>query len=232
MVPGGRRRAAVEELRDPRSCRVYHEPRSQGSVATVGCAQCRDPLRAITLQADAGRASQHLGAALERIDGIGNDQSRIVDPAIRVFEARAVTRIERLPGGMRAQVDRLRRRQGPARREVVVQEEPGADHPRGSQVRVVRQHEAQRPRQMRCGGEHHLALLQRFPHQAEVVVFEVAQSAVDQLGAGRGRVRRQVVLLAEHRAQAASRRISRDTCAIDTAADDEHVAGRRHGGQR
>ncbi len=111
MVPGGRRRAAVEELRDPRSRRVHHEPRPQGSFATVGCAQCRDPFRAITLQPDAGSARQHLGAALERIDGIGNDQSRIVDPAIRIFEARAVTRVERLPGGMRAQVDLPRRRQ-------------------------------------------------------------------------------------------------------------------------
>jgi len=45
-------------------------------------------------------------------------------------------------------------------------------------------------------------------------------------------VRRQVVLLAEHRAQAASRRVTRDTCAIDTAPDDQDVAGLAHRSQR
>ena len=232
MAPGGCRRAAVEELRDPRSRRVHHEPGPQGSFAAVGCAQSRDPLRAIRLQSDAGRARQYLGTAFERINGIGHDQSRIVDPAIGVFETRPVTRIERFAGRMPAQVDRLRRRQVPARREVVIQEEAGADHPRRPQVRFVRQHESQRPREMRRGREHHLAFLQRLAHQAEVVVLEVAQSAVDQLGAGGGRVRRQVVLFAEHGTQAAARCIPRNTCAIDAAPDDEDVAAFTHGGQR
>ena len=185
MVPGGCRRTAVEELRDPRTRCIHHEPCPEDSLATVGGAQRRDPIRPVSLQTGASCARQHLGTTLERIDGIGHDQSRIVDPAIGVFETRAVTRVECLAGGMTAQVDRLRRRQVLPRRKVVVQEEASADHPRGSQVRVVRQHEPQRPREMRRRREHHLAFLQRLPHQAEVVVLEVAQSTVDQFRARR-----------------------------------------------
>jgi ABC-type Fe3+/spermidine/putrescine transport system ATPase subunit len=43
----------------------------------------------------------------------------------------------------------------------------------------------QRPHDVRRGAQQRFALLQRFAHQAELAVFEVAQAAVDQLGAGR-----------------------------------------------
>lgn len=46
-------------------------------------------------------------------------------------------------------------------------------------MRAVRQHEAHGPDDVRRRGEQHLALDQRLPHQAELVVFEV-------LGDGRG----------------------------------------------
>ena len=62
--------------------------------------------------------------------------------------------------------------------------------------RVVRHHEAQRPHDVRRAPQQHLALGQRLAHQRELVVLEVAQPAVDQLGRRRRGVRRQIVLLA------------------------------------
>ena len=48
---------------------------------------------------------------------------------------------------------------------------------------IVRHHEAQRPHDVRRAAQQHLALVQRLAHQRELAVLEVAQAAVDQLGA-------------------------------------------------
>ncbi len=88
----------------------------------------------------------------------------------------------------------------------------------------MRQHEQQRPDDVRRRCEQHLAFLERLAHQVEVEVLEVTQAAVHELGAGRGRVRGEVVLLAEHDLQSASRGIARDPGAVDAATDDEEVA--------
>ena len=85
---------------------------------------------------------------------------------------------------MMAQVDAPRRGQPTASREVVVEKESGANQPRGPQVRIVRQHEEQRPDDMRRGREQHFAFLQRLAHQVEVEVLEIAQTAMHQLRAG------------------------------------------------
>ena len=70
---------------------------------------------------------------------------------------------------------------------------------------------------MRRGAGEYFPLLERLSHQSEVVVFEVAQSAMDQLAApGRG-CRCQVGLFAEQHTQAAARGIARDTNAIYAA---------------
>ena len=160
---------------------------------------------------------------LARIHGGEHDEARVVHPGVRVDEALRVARLERRAGRVPAQVDAGRARQAPPPREVVVEEQADADHPGGTQVRVVRQHEAQRPADVRRRGEHDLALAQRLAHQREVVELEVAQAAVDQLGAGRRGVRGEVVLLAEQRAQAAAGGVARDAGAVDAAADDEQV---------
>ena len=103
---------------------------------------------------------------------------------------------------------------------MVVEEEPDADHPRRAQVRLVRQHERERLDEVRRDGEQHLALGERFGDQPELVVLEVAQAAVDELGAPLRRGRREVVLLDQQHRQAAARRVARDAGAVDAAADD------------
>ena len=70
-------------------------------------------------------------------------------------------------------------------REVIVEEQAGADHPGRPQMRHVRHHEAQRPHDVRRGAQQHLALLQRLAHQGELAVLQIAQPAVDQLACWR-----------------------------------------------
>ena len=71
--------------------------------------------------------------------------------------------------------------------QMVVEEQSRPDHPPRPQPGMVRQHEAQRPDDVRRGAQQHFALRQRFPHQAELVILQIAQAAMDQLGGGGGR---------------------------------------------
>ena len=87
----------------------------------------------------------------------------------------------------------------------------------------MRHDEGKRPDDVRRGAQQHFALLQRLAHQAELVILEVAQSAVDELGAGGRGVGREIVLLAKQDGQTATRRIARDAGAVDATADDEQI---------
>ena len=83
----------------------------------------------------------------------------------------------------------------------------------------------------RCGrvAAQPLALVQRLVDQAHVALLEVAQAAVDELGALRRGAAGEVVALDERRAQAPGGGVEGDAGAGDPAADDEHVE--RLGGQ-
>ena len=74
-----------------------------------------------------------------------------------------------------------------------------------------------------AGAQQHLALDQGLAHEAELVVLEIAQAAVDQLAAGGRGVLGEVVLLAQQHRQAAAGGIARDAGAVDPAADDQKV---------
>jgi hypothetical protein len=76
---------------------------------------------------------------------------------------------------------------------------------------------------VRSDGEQPLTFRERLAYQPELVLLEVAQAAVDQLGAGGGGVRGQVVLLDEADAQPASRGVPRDAGTVDAATDDQQV---------
>jgi hypothetical protein len=132
-----------------------------------------------------------------------------------------------LAGRVSAQIDGARGRQHLTLGQVVVQEQPGADHPHRPHPGVVRHHEAQRPHDVRRALEQHLALGKRLAHQRELVVLEVAQAAVNELGAARRGVLREIVFLAQHDPVAAASQVARDARAVDAAADHEHVAGLR-----
>ena len=135
---------------------------------------------------DAAMAGEDAGAHLARRLDIGDHQARIVDPGVGIDEALLERGLQADAELRLRQVDGDRLGQGHVPVEMVVEEEAEPQHPPGPEVRLVRQHEAQRPAEMRRLGQQHLALLQRLAHQAELVVFEVAQPAMDQLGGGRG----------------------------------------------
>ncbi|MCY1186581.1 hypothetical protein D9M73_274670 [compost metagenome] len=123
-----------------------------------------------------------MGAALAGGHGVEHHQAGVVDPAIGVFEAAGDLRLQRAAG---AEAQAAGGGQALALAEVVVEEQAGADHPRRAQVRPVRQDETQRLDDVRRLGQQHFALGQGFAYQAEFVVFQIAQAAVDQFAAGR-----------------------------------------------
>ena len=81
---------------------------------------------------------------------------------------------------------------------------------------------------MRRVAQQHLAFLQALAHQPELVILEIAQAAVDQLGAGAGGVRGEIVLLHQQHRQAAPGSIAGDTGAVDAATDHEKVERLAH----
>lgn len=86
---------------------------------------------------------------------------------------------------------------------------------------MVRQHEAHRPDDVRRRAQQQFAFPQRMANQLEIIILQVAQAAVDKLGAGGGGVLSQIILLAQKHAQTASGCISGDTRAIDPASYDQ-----------
>ena len=230
-------RLLLEELRRPRAGGIDQRTRLHRLQRAVSMAQRGAPALRAALGLGAAGAGVDGGAVLLSIEHVQQHQARIVHPAVGVDEAFREAGLERPAGRMGAQVHGLAAGQHLALGQVVVEEQAGADHPGRAQevgLGVVRHHEAQRPHDVRRGLDQHLALGQRLAHQRELVVLQVAQPAVDELGGRRGGVLGQVVLLAQHHLGTAARQVACDAGAIDAAADDEHVAGQGlvAGGQR
>ena len=220
-------RVLGQELCGPGAGGIHQRPRVQRMRHAASVAQRRPPLARLASGIDARPARQHGGAAAGGVDGVEHHQAGVVDPAVGIDEALREALLQRRADGMATQIDRRRTRQHFTPRQVIVEEEAGTDHPGRPHGRVVRHHEAQRPHDVRCAPKQQFALEQRLAHHAELVVLEVAQAAVDQLGGGRGGVRRKVVLLAQHHAQATAGQVTGDPGAVDATANDEHVACRR-----
>ena len=226
-MPGGVHRCGdAEEVAHPRAAGVHDRTRLDFAAAPA-IPQRGAPPAVLRAQRRAARAREHDGAAIACVDGVQHHEARIVDPGVRIDEATPVIGAQRRAGDVRAQVDARGGGEAAPPREMVVEEQPGADEPRGTQVRGVRHDEVQRPDEVRRGGEQHLALAQRLAHQAEVQLLEVAQPAVDELGARRGGVRGEIVLLAQHHRQAAPRGVAGDAGAVDAPTDDQQVAAAR-----
>ncbi len=176
------------------------------------------------LGADAARPRADHGAALGGIHGIEHDEPRIVGKAVGIFVGMLETALERQAGVIGDQIEHLRSRQDFApTADPVIEQKAEPQHQRRTSRLVDRQHEAQRPDQMRRRAQQHLALAQRLAHQPELALLQVAQAAMDQLRGCRRGAGRKVVLLDEHDLEAAAGGIARDAGAIDAAADDGEV---------
>ena len=107
--------------------------------------QRRAPEPALAPRRREPRAHADLGAARVRRHRVEHDQPRIVDARVGVDEALAEARLQaRRPSGSPASSTPNERGSVIAPPEAVVEEQPGADHPRRPQVRLVRQHERER----------------------------------------------------------------------------------------
>ena len=135
-------------------------------------------------------------------------------------------RLQRLAGRIAAHVERARRGQQLAAADMVVEEQAEPDQPGRTQALGVGQHEAHRPDDVRRIAPQHLALHQRFTHQPELVIFQIAQSAVDQLGGKRRGAAGKVVHLGEKNRIAPPDSVAGNAAAVDAAADDEDVMDR------
>jgi len=156
------------------------------------------------------RARQHVSAALHRIDGVQNNETRILHPAIGIFEGELEIVLQRRAFRCLAEIDATAAGQLPAATEMIVEEKTQAKKPGGPLLGRMRQDEAHRPNDMRCCAQQNLALDERFAHQTELVIFEIAQAAVNELAGSRRRPFGEISLLAHDYRETAARGIPGD----------------------
>ncbi|MCW0423200.1 hypothetical protein NB713_001143 [Xanthomonas sacchari] len=222
-------RHLVQELHRPRSGGVDQRPRAQFLAAAVGVLQLHLPHTIDAARADTAGPGEDARAALGGVHRIEHHQPRVLHPGVGIDETGAELLAQRRAHRVRAQRQASRARKGAAAAaQVVVQEQAGADHPRRAQMRLVRQQEAERPDDVRGQPQQHLALGQGLADQGELVLLQVAQAAMDQLGAGAGGMRGQVVALAQAHRQAAAHRVAGDAHAVDAATDHQHIVDLTH----
>ena len=191
--------------------------------------QLEPPQVALARGADERGAHAHIGAARRGVARIEDDETGVLHPAVRIFEAEFRHVAQRRAGGVAVEAQRARRRQAAAAADMVVEKQACTQHPGRPQAGPVRQHETQRPDDVRRRRPQRLALFERVAHQPEGVVFEIAQAAVDQLGRGGGGRRGEVAFLDQQRLQPAPGGVAGDADAIDAAADHRDVERLRHG---
>ena len=120
-------------------------------------------------------------AVFSGVDRVEHDQAGILHPAVGILECAAILRPQRLPRRVRGEIDAAGRGQDLTAAEMVVNEQPETDQPGRPQALVMRKHEPERADDVGRGSQQNFALQQRLVDEAELVVLEVAQAAVDQL---------------------------------------------------
>ena len=133
------------------------------------------------------------------------------------------TALERRPGTIGDKVELARTRQDFAAADQVVNCKTEPEHERRAAGCIERQHEAERPDQVRRHAQQHLTLAERGAHEAERAVLQVAKPAVDQLRRRRRGARGKVVLLDQNHLEPAPGGIAGDAGAVDAAANDGKI---------
>ncbi len=173
---------------------------------------------------DRAGAGADFGAAIGGVARGEHHQARVVDEAVGIFKSLGVAvRHQRLADLVAGQIDRAGRRQQMPAADMVVEKQPEPQQPGRAQAGMMRQHESQRADDVGRDLPEDFALDQRLADQAELVIFEIAQAAMHQLGRPGRRPARQVVHFAQENRIAAAHRIARDAAAVDAATDDSEV---------
>ena len=144
----------------------------------------RDPAIALALCIDQPRARRDRRAPLRRVDRVEHDEAAVLDPAVRINESLALSRRKPVAQRRTLQRDRARARQLLATAQMVIEEQAQPHHPGGPRRLGLGQDEGQRPDDVRRHVQQPLALDQRLSHQPELAIFQIAQTAMDQLGRG------------------------------------------------
>src|SRR5262249_1445992 len=174
-------------------------------------------------------ARAEAGPAVGCVTGIENDGAGLVDRGSGILKAgREDAGLQRPACGIAGKIEDGRGWQSPPTAQVIVKEQPGAQHPSGPQACLMRQDKAQGPHDVRRYSPYHLALGEGLSHQPEIELPKVAQPAVDQLGGARGRTATEVAHVEQEDRQPAAGGIAGDATAIDAAADDGKVEAFRH----
>src|SRR5882757_4185956 len=88
---------------------------------------------------------------------------------------------------------------------------------------MVRQNETKRSDDVGRDLPEDFALDQRLAHQTKLVIFQIAQATMHELGRPGRRPTRQVIHFTKENRVTPARRIARDAAAIDAAANDSEV---------
>ena len=173
---------------------------------------------------DRARAGVDLGAAIGRIARGEHDEARVIDEAVGILKAFAVAVGDQgFSHLVMDKIDRARRRQQMPAADMIVQEQPQPQQPGRPQSGVVRQNETQRADDVGRDLPEDFALDQRLADQPELVIFEIAQAAMHQLGRPGRRPARQVIHFTKENRVAPARRIARDAAAVNAASDDGEI---------
>ena len=125
-------------------------------------------------------------------------------------------------GGL-GEIERAARREELASSKMVIEEEAKANQPGRALLGTVRQHEAHGPDDVRRSPQENLPLDQGFADEAELVIFEIAQPAVDEFAGTRRCSFGEIAFLDEQDRKSTTGGVARDSGAIDAAADDSEV---------
>ncbi len=176
--------AIVKELFHPGTGGV-NQPFGAPGVGFAGIDVFRfhHPQAGFTPGAGYAGAGAHFAALFHHFLRVKHHHARIVYPAVGIFET---ARNFRLQGRFRAKTQTFTAWQRSALTEAIVHKQAHADHPRRTQMRAVWQTETHREGDVWRHFQQHFTFGQRFAHQTEFVMFQIAQATVNQLGTGRG----------------------------------------------
>ncbi len=215
--------------------------------AGVGIGQVDVPQAGLSPGTGDPGAGQDLGAVCGGIPCVQRHQPGVIDPAIAVFVGVLERVVKR--GAFRAmgQVQTDGARKDFPAPEVVIQEQPEPDQPgratplfpghdqpeqiRGGRaglelhILVIGQDEPHRPCDMRHRPEQDFPLFQRLSHKAQLEIFQIPKTAVEELGRGTRGCRGEVIHLGQRNVEAAPGGVTGNAAAVDPATDDEDIVG-------
>ena len=174
-----------QDIIDPGSGRVDQRARLDGF--TTACQlvlKINAPMIAVSARSDDFCPDSDICAARFRIHGVENDEARVINPAIGVLKGAREFTFERGTRRRSREIYLMRCRQYFAPTQMVIEKEANPDQPSRPECCVVREHKTQWPDYVRRHRKENFALLQRFAHHSEFIVFEIAQSSVHEFCRG------------------------------------------------